>query len=105
MNTLFDEDLRILSNSLRSCDSGVFGQLVYDCKASFANGGKIIATGLDKNVPICENFVGTMSSLGMPAAFLHINSAVHGDLGIVRGKDVIIILTRSGGDKRVNPPL
>ena len=53
-------------------------------------------SGLGKNVPICEKFVGTMNSLGMDAAFLHTNSAVHGDMGIVKPGDILIILTKSG---------
>ena len=59
-------------------------------------GHKIIVSGLGKNVPICEKFVGSMVSVGMDAAFLHTNSAVHGDMGIVKEGDMVIILTKSG---------
>ena len=37
-----------------------------------------------------------MVSLGQNAQFLHTNSAVHGDLGIVKDNDLVIILTKSG---------
>jgi len=47
------------------------------------SGGKIIASGLGKNVPICEKFVGTLNSLGVNATFLHTNTAMHGDLGVI----------------------
>ena len=59
-------------------------------------GGKVIASGLGKNVPICEKFVGTMNSLGMDARFLHTNTAVHGDLGIVEENDIVLLLSKSG---------
>ena len=37
-----------------------------------------------------------MISLGLDAQFLHTNSAVHGDMGMVKPGDVLIILTKSG---------
>ena len=47
-------------------------------------GHKIIVSGLGKNVPICEKFVGSMISMGLDAYFLHTNSAIHGDMGLVK---------------------
>ena len=60
------------------------------------SGHKIIVSGLGKNVPICEKFVGSMVSMGLDASFLHTNSAVHGDMGIVKDGDMLILLTKSG---------
>jgi arabinose-5-phosphate isomerase len=60
------------------------------------NGKKVIVSGLGKNVPICDKFVGTMLSLGLNSAFMHSNTAVHGDLGLVAEGDLVIILTKSG---------
>ena len=37
-----------------------------------------------------------MLSLGLDAQFLHTNSAVHGDMGMVKDGDLVIILTKSG---------
>ena len=67
-----------------------------DCEQTLRNGNKIIATGLGKNVPICDKFVGTMLSLGLNAGFLHSNTAVHGDMGMVHSGDLVIVLTKSG---------
>lgn len=60
------------------------------------SGKKIIVSGLGKNVPICEKFVGSMVSMGFDACFLHTNSAVHGDMGLVKDGDMVIMLTKSG---------
>ena len=38
----------------------------------------------------------SMVSLGLEAYFLHTNSAVHGDMGLVKKGDLVIILTKSG---------
>ena len=37
-----------------------------------------------------------MLSLGLDAQFLHTNSAIHGDMGMVKAGDLVIILSKSG---------
>ena len=61
----FCEDLRIIEDSLRSMDLPCFEKLLDECEKTIKNGHKIIASGLGKNVPICDKFVGTMLSLGL----------------------------------------
>lgn len=92
----FDNTMRILNDAVHSLDAEMFRRLVDHSKETLKRGNQIVATGLGKNVPICDKFVGTMLSLGMRAFFLHTNSAVHGDLGAVRDGDLVIILTKSG---------
>lgn len=96
MEKYFEQTLHIISSSLKSVDSTIFQKLVDDCYETLESGHKIIASGLGKNVPICDKFVGTMLSLGFEAGFLHTNSAVHGDMGMVKPGDLVIILTKSG---------
>lgn len=96
MEKYFENTLRILSDAIKSVDMQVFEQLVDECYATLKSGHKVIASGLGKNVPICDKFVGTMLSLGFDAGFLHTNSAVHGDMGMVKPGDLVIILTKSG---------
>ena len=88
MITYFNEIMDTVKESLNSLDENQFKRLVNHCTKCINNGGKIVASGLGKNVPICEKFVGTMNSLGMDARFLHTNTAVHGDLGMVSKGDI-----------------
>ena len=92
----FENNLRIINNALNSLNQEKLTQLINQCEIVLKNGNKIIVTGLGKNVPICDKFVGTMLSLGLNAGFLHTNSAVHGDMGMAKSGDLIIILTKSG---------
>lgn len=92
----FEKTMDIICDAVRSIRPEEFDALKADCLSTLRSGHKIIASGLGKNVPICEKFVGTLNSLGMPAAFMHTNSAVHGDLGMVREGDLVIVLTKSG---------
>lgn len=96
MISCFEKVLKEIDASIRSIDEMEFERWVDEAIRTIESGHKVVVSGLGKNVPICEKFVGTMVSLGMEAAFLHTNSAVHGDMGIVRDGDMVIILTKSG---------
>ena len=95
-DAFFKQDYETIGRALRSIDRDTFERLLESCRQALENGCKIIASGLGKNVPICEKFEGTMLSLGLDANFLHTNSAVHGDMGMVKPGDVVLILTKSG---------
>ena len=79
----YEDVLQVLEDAVASIDETVYEQLLADCERTIRGGGKLIASGLGKNVPICEKFVGTLNSMGIDARFLHTNTAIHGDLGIV----------------------
>lgn len=96
MRAYFKNILSTVERSVQSMDETAFTQLLDECQATLENGGKIIVSGLGKNVPVCDKFVGTMNSLGLPASFMNTNTAVHGDLGLVKKGDLVIILTKSG---------
>lgn len=96
MITYFENILEVINQSVHSLKEEQFQQLLEECVETLESGHKIIASGLGKNVPICEKFVGTMLSMGQNATFLHTNSAVHGDMGAVQPGDLVIILTKSG---------
>ncbi|GAA4725970.1 SIS domain-containing protein [Brevibacillus fulvus] len=92
----FEELMGTLDDAIHSMDERVFRKLVEDSVRTIQSGHKIIVSGLGKNVPICEKFTGSMLSLGMDAYFLHTNSAIHGDMGVIKDGDLVIILTKSG---------
>ena len=92
----YEDLIRIITKSVESIDEKNYNELVDQCVKTIQDGGKIIASGLGKNVPICEKFVGTLNSFGVDARFLHTNTAVHGDLGMVNKKDLVIVLSKGG---------
>jgi len=92
----YKEVMCTIEDSLESIDENLYEQIIEESVDTLKNGGKIIASGLGKNVPICEKFVGTLNSLGLDARFLHTNTAVHGDLGMVDNKDIVYLLSKSG---------
>ena len=92
----YEETINILKDSLESISVENYNNVIEECVSVLNNGGKIIASGLGKNVPICEKFVGTLNSLGIDARFLHTNTAIHGDLGIVKKNDIVLLLSKGG---------
>lgn len=58
--------------------------------------GKVIMTGMGKSGHIARKMAATFSSLGTPSFFLHPAEALHGDLGMISEKDVVIALSHSG---------
>ncbi len=96
MNAYFDDKLKTIKDSIDSMNLAVYEKLLDQCYSTIESGGKLIFSGLGKNVPICEKIVGTLNSLGIQANFLHTNTAMHGDLGMIQDKDLVVVLSKSG---------
>lgn len=78
------------------CLDQAFVQVLHSIRETVGNGGKLIFTGVGKNVPICQKLTGTFNSTGVPATFLDPNQALHGDLGLCAAGDVSILISNSG---------
>ena len=96
MITYFEKQLKEFEHSIQSMDMNVFERWLEEGVETIKTGNKIIVSGLGKNVPVCEKFVGSMQSVGLEAYYLNTNSAIHGDMGIVKDGDMVIILSKSG---------
>ena len=58
--------------------------------------GNLVFSGIGKSAIIAQKIVATMNSTGTTAVFMHAADAIHGDLGIVRENDIVVILSKSG---------
>jgi len=58
--------------------------------------GKVVLTGIGKSGLISKKIASTLSSTGTPAFFIHPAEGIHGDLGMLSPKDIVIILSNSG---------
>jgi arabinose-5-phosphate isomerase len=68
----------------RACD------LILACK------GRVIVTGMGKSGHVGNKIASTLASTGSPAFFVHPAEAIHGDLGMITGEDVVLALSNSG---------
>ena len=58
--------------------------------------GKLVTSGMGKAGQIAMNIATTFCSTGIPSVFLHPSEAQHGDLGIVRPNDIMLLISNSG---------
>ena len=70
-----------------------FGKVV---EIMLANRGNLVFSGIGKSAIIAQKIVATMNSTGTTAVFMHAADAIHGDLGMVREGDIVVILSKSG---------
>ena len=63
--------------------------------------GKLILTGMGKPGHIATKMSATFASLGIPSFFMHPGEAMHGDLGMVEKKDVVMLMSYSGESEEV----
>ncbi len=66
-----------------------------------ANGGIVVVTGVGKNLHIAEKMSAIFSSTGTRSIVLNPVQAMHGDLGMVSSRDVLLALSFSGESDEV----
>ncbi|MDR1783022.1 MAG: SIS domain-containing protein [Dysgonamonadaceae bacterium] len=64
-------------------------------------GGKLVCSGMGKAGQIASNISTTFSSTGTPAVFLHPSEAQHGDLGVLRENDLMLLISNSGKTREI----
>lgn len=65
------------------------------------SGAKLVTSGMGKAGQIAMNIATTFCSTGTPAVFLHPAEAQHGDLGIIRPGDILLLLSNSGKTREI----
>jgi arabinose-5-phosphate isomerase len=63
--------------------------------------GKVIATGIGKSGFVARKMAATLTSIRIPAVYLHPVDALHGDLGILDPGDVVVAFSKSGETQEV----
>jgi arabinose-5-phosphate isomerase len=63
--------------------------------------GKLVCSGMGKAGQIASNIATTFSSTGTVACFLHPSEAQHGDLGILRENDLMLLISNSGKTREI----
>ena len=63
--------------------------------------GRVVCTGMGKSGHIATKIAATLSSTGTPAFFLHPGEASHGDLGMVKDDDIVLLLSNSGETEEI----
>ena len=94
---IFDEEIRELVKLRDSIDT-TFDQVVevlYHCQ------GKVVMMGIGKTGIIAHKMAASFASTGTPSIFVNAAEAVHGDLGMINGKDVAVLVSNSGSTNEI----
>lgn len=92
-----DIEARALTELNQRLDSSVEKAvaLMLACK------GRVVVCGLGKTGHIARKIAATLASTGTPSFFLHAAEAVHGDIGMIGGQDLLIAVSYSGSGQEL----
>jgi arabinose-5-phosphate isomerase len=78
-----------------------FCQIVDAMVSTLERGGKVVVTGVGKNIHVGEKIAATMASTGTTSMLLNPVQAMHGDLGMVTPADIVLAISYSGESDEV----
>ncbi|TEB16179.1 Arabinose 5-phosphate isomerase KdsD [Pelotomaculum sp. FP] len=88
--------IRLAGEYLLKCSDNVPQQVNEAVKMILACRGHVALTGIGKSGLIARKLAATLASTGTPSFYLHPAEAGHGDLGMVTGRDILLVLSESG---------
>jgi arabinose-5-phosphate isomerase len=97
--SLLAEGRRVIEVEARALDAlarRLDDRFAEACRLVARAEGRVIVSGIGKSGIVARKIAATLTSTGTPATFLHPVEGLHGDLGIVRGDDVALLLSKSG---------
>jgi arabinose-5-phosphate isomerase len=96
---LIERGSRVLaaeSEAVAALEGRLDAEFARACRLLLACEGRIVVTGMGKSGHIGNKIAATLASTGSPAFFVHPAEAVHGDIGMITAKDVVLALSNSG---------
>ena len=64
--------------------------------------GRVVISGIGKSGLVGRKIAATLSSTGTPSFFLHPVEGAHGDMGMIRSEDVVMVISNSGETDELN---
>ncbi len=95
------EVIKIELEAIQGLYDRINGRFVEAVKLIFNSKGRVVFTGMGKSGLIARKIVATLNSTGTPAIYMHPTDALHGDLGMVRKEDILIVISKSGGTEEL----
>ena len=95
------EVIRIEAAAVADLQKSINQDFVNAVETIYASTGRVVLTGMGKSGLIARKIVATLNSTGTAAIYLHPTDALHGDLGMVRSEDVVILISKSGQTEEI----
>lgn len=97
---VFDTEINSM-NLTRDSLGDAFVRTIEVMLETLDRGGRIVITGVGKNLPMAEKISATMASTGTTSILLNPVQAMHGDLGMLTDSDCVIALSFSGESEEI----
>ena len=94
--------VRIEANAVAQLEQSINKDFVKAIDIIYNAKGRVVLTGMGKSGLIARKIVATLNSTGTAAIYMHPTDALHGDLGMVRKEDVVIIISKSGSTEEIS---
>lgn len=95
------EVIRIEAAAVAGLESSIDDEFVKAVETIYECRGRVVLTGMGKSGLIARKIVATLNSTGTASIYLHPTDALHGDLGMVRQEDVVILISKSGNTEEI----
>lgn len=95
------EVIRIEAEAVADLQKSINQDFVNAVETIYTSTGRVVLTGMGKSGLIARKIVATLNSTGTAAIYLHPTDALHGDLGMVRSEDVVILISKSGQTEEI----
>lgn len=93
---LAKDALNAQADAVRQMADRLNGEFQQAVELMLACQGRVVVCGMGKSGLIGKKMVATFASTGTPSFFLHPGEAFHGDLGMLKPIDVVILISNSG---------
>ncbi len=93
--------IEIEAAAVRSLADGLDEGFDRAVDAMKSTSGRVVVTGIGKSGIVGQKIAATLASTGTAAFYLHPSEAIHGDLGMILGGDVVLALSHSGETEEV----
>ena len=95
------EVIRIEAEAVANLSESINDQFIKAINTISESKGRVVLTGMGKSGLIARKIVATLNSTGTAAIYLQPTDALHGDLGMVRKEDVVILISKSGNTEEI----
>lgn len=93
--------VRIEAEAVNNLIDGINENFAKTVELIYNSSGRVVFTGMGKSGLIARKIVATLNSTGTAAFFMHPTDALHGDLGMVRSDDTVILISKSGNTEEL----
>tara|TARA_B100001057_G_scaffold499905_1_gene612442 strand:- start:6107 stop:7087 length:981 start_codon:yes stop_codon:yes gene_type:complete len=103
LNSIAKKVINLEIEALRQLKKSINKNFEKAVNAIVGCNSKVILCGVGKSGLISAKIASTMSSVGCPAFSLSANDCLHGDLGSISKKDLLILISNSGKSEELLP--